>query len=174
MVITQIRVEQGLIGGNQKDGVFRFRGVPYAAPPVGDRRWAWLAALTWVSRNILAFGGDPDNVTIFGQSAGATAARTLLSSPAAHGLFHRAVRCRWTRCARHPACCQAPGRHPAGAHPRRPGLVPDPPTDRSSGPTCPAGPRTCPSCSAAPSTRPDTSSRPAVRMEHRAWTPPRS
>lgn len=51
----------------------------------------WIAALTWVSRNILAFGGDPDNVTIFGQSASATAVRTLLSSPAAHGLFHRAV-----------------------------------------------------------------------------------
>jgi para-nitrobenzyl esterase len=51
----------------------------------------WVAALTWVSQNIAAFGGDPGNVTIFGQSAGAVAVRTLLSTPAAHGLFHRAI-----------------------------------------------------------------------------------
>ena len=38
--MTQVRVEQGIVGGNQKDGVFRFRGMPYAAPPVGERRWA--------------------------------------------------------------------------------------------------------------------------------------
>jgi para-nitrobenzyl esterase len=51
----------------------------------------WVAALKWVSRNIAAFGGDPGNVTIFGQSAGATAVRTLLATPAAQGLFHRAI-----------------------------------------------------------------------------------
>src|ERR1700732_5352020 len=38
--MTQVRVEQGILEGNQKQGVFRFRGVPYAAPPVGDLRWA--------------------------------------------------------------------------------------------------------------------------------------
>jgi para-nitrobenzyl esterase len=203
--MTQVRVQQGLLEGNQKRGVFRFRGVPYAAPPVGDLRWAaprppaawdgvrdatnfgnaaiqtvntgmdlgaeqsedclflnvwsatldpqarqpvmvwihgggflngaasmleyhgtaiarrgvtyvsinyrlgalgflhhpkaggnfavqdWIAALEWVSRNITAFGGDPGNVTVFGQSAGATAVRTLLAAPAAQGLFHRAI-----------------------------------------------------------------------------------
>ena len=203
--MTQARVEQGVLGGNQRAGVFRFRGVPYAAAPVGKLRWAaprppvawdgvrdatnfgnaaiqtvdtgvdlgaqqsedclylnvwsaaldpragqpvmvwihgggflgwaasmpeyhgraiaqrgltvvsfnyrlgafgfldhpetggnfavqdWVAALEWVSRNIRAFGGDPDNVTIFGQSAGATAVRTLLATPSAHGLFHRAI-----------------------------------------------------------------------------------
>jgi para-nitrobenzyl esterase len=50
-----------------------------------------LAALRWVARNIAEFGGDPDSVTIFAQSAGAVAVRTLLSSPAARGLFHRAI-----------------------------------------------------------------------------------
>jgi len=203
--MVQVRVEQGVLEGNQKQGVFRFRGVPYAAPPVGDLRWAapqppaawdgvrdatafgnaaiqildtgadlgarqsedclylnvwsasldpqtrqpvmvwihgggflngaasmpdyhgaaiaqrgvtyvslnyrlgafgfvhhpeaggntavqdWVAALDWLSRNITAFGGDPGNVTVFGQSAGAVAARALLATPAARGLFHRAI-----------------------------------------------------------------------------------
>ncbi|CAM3704437.1 carboxylesterase/lipase family protein [Smaragdicoccus niigatensis] len=48
-------------------------------------------ALRWVQRNIAAFGGDPDNVTIFGESAGATDVLALLSAPAAHGLFARAI-----------------------------------------------------------------------------------
>jgi para-nitrobenzyl esterase len=203
--MTRIKVEQGILEGNQRQGVFRFRGVPYASAPVGTLRWAapqppaawegvrdatnfgnaaiqtvdtgadlgaqqsedclylnvwshtldprarqpvmvwihgggflngsgsmlechgtaiaqrgvtyvsinyrlgafgfvahpeaggnfavqdWVAALDWVSRNITAFGGDPDNVTVFGQSAGATAVRTLLATPSAQGLFHRAV-----------------------------------------------------------------------------------
>ena len=50
-----------------------------------------VAALRWVGENIVAFGGDPDRVTIFGQSAGAVAVRSLLSCPAAEGLFHRAI-----------------------------------------------------------------------------------
>jgi para-nitrobenzyl esterase len=50
-----------------------------------------IAALEWVRDNITAFGGDPANVTIFGQSAGAMSVGTLLSMPRAEGLFRRAI-----------------------------------------------------------------------------------
>ena len=46
-----------------------------------------VTALKWVSKNIKEFGGDPDNVTIFGESAGAVAVKALLASPKARGLF---------------------------------------------------------------------------------------
>ena len=50
-----------------------------------------LAALRWVRDNIAAFGGDPDCVTIFGQSAGGRSVGLLLALPEARGLFHRAI-----------------------------------------------------------------------------------
>ncbi len=49
------------------------------------------AALKWVRQNIAAFGGDPDNVTIFGESAGGMSVGSLLALPAAKGLFHKAI-----------------------------------------------------------------------------------
>src|SRR6185369_9107096 len=50
-----------------------------------------VAALEWVRDNIAAFGGDPNNVTIFGQSGGAGKVSTLMAMPSAQGLFHRAI-----------------------------------------------------------------------------------
>ena len=50
-----------------------------------------ILALQWVRDNIAAFGGDPGNVTIFGQSGGGGKVSTLLAMPAARGLFHRAI-----------------------------------------------------------------------------------
>ena len=50
-----------------------------------------VAGLQWVKSNISEFGGNPDNVTIFGESAGSAAVSTLMVSPMAKGLFHRAI-----------------------------------------------------------------------------------
>lgn len=202
----QVRIQQGIVAGLVEEGVFKFFGIPYAAPPVGELRWRppaiasgwkgirdaktfspichqvvgatsplrqthqdedclyvniwtqsleptakrpvmlWIygggnlggagseencdgshlaakgaivvtfyyrlgafgflahpkiganfglldqvAVLRWIQQNITAFGGDSNNITIFGESAGAVAVRTLLSCPQANGLFHRAI-----------------------------------------------------------------------------------
>jgi len=60
---------------------------PFANYGIMDQQFA----LKWVQRNIAAFGGDPQNVTIFGQSGGGTAVMANLVSPLSKGLFHRAI-----------------------------------------------------------------------------------
>jgi len=63
--------------------------LPGAVANAGMRDQA--AALAWVRENIAAFGGNPDDVTIFGESAGGMSVGTLLAMPSAKGLFHRAI-----------------------------------------------------------------------------------
>ncbi len=74
---------------NYRLGVEGFANLPGA--PANRGLLDQIAALEWVRDNIAAFGGDPDNVTIFGESAGAMSVGTLLSMPRADGLFRRAI-----------------------------------------------------------------------------------
>ena len=78
-----------VVSCNYRLGAFGFLAHPQAGTNFAVLDW--VAALTWIAQNINAFGGDPHNVTIFGQSAGAAAVRALLSTRAACGLFHRAI-----------------------------------------------------------------------------------
>lgn len=78
-----------VVSVNYRLGCEGFLTVPGA--PVNRALLDWVAALRWVQDNIAAFGGDPARVTIAGQSAGGVACATLLASPLAAGLFHRAL-----------------------------------------------------------------------------------
>ncbi|MGI9125625.1 MAG: carboxylesterase/lipase family protein [Mycobacterium sp.] len=74
---------------NYRLGVLGFLDVPGFDSNVGLRDV--LEALRWVRANIAVFGGDPDRVTVFGESAGAGIVTTLLATPAAKGLFAGAI-----------------------------------------------------------------------------------
>ena len=60
-----------------------------------------LAALKWIKRNIRSFGGNPNNVTVFGQSAGAGSVQALISSPLAKGYVQRCHYTEWWRIGRY-------------------------------------------------------------------------
>jgi para-nitrobenzyl esterase len=81
---------------------FAHKALTAEDPTLGSGNYATLdqqQALRWVRDNIANFGGDPRNITIFGESGGAQAVCVLLASPAAHGLFQKAIiesgPCQW-------------------------------------------------------------------------------
>ncbi|MFB7517202.1 carboxylesterase/lipase family protein [Streptomyces sp. NPDC056144] len=78
-----------LVSLNYRLGIEGFGVFPDAPANLGLRDQ--IAALTWVRENVAAFGGDPERVTVFGESAGAISIAALLTSPLAKGLFRRAV-----------------------------------------------------------------------------------
>ncbi len=78
-----------LVTFNYRVGLEGFGYVP--GTPANRGLLDQVAALKWVQDNIIAFGGDPDRVTVFGQSAGGGSVAALLAMPRAAGLFHRAI-----------------------------------------------------------------------------------
>ncbi|MCP3728821.1 carboxylesterase family protein [Sphingomonas sp. MG17] len=78
-----------MVSINYRLGIEGFLPIPGVPTNLGLRDM--IAALKWVQANIAAFGGDPDNVTVFGESAGAMATANLVASPPAQGLFRRAI-----------------------------------------------------------------------------------
>ena len=75
-------------------GFFAFPALSQERPDETKGNYAYMdqiAALQWVQRNIAAFGGNPNNVTIFGFSAGGVSVHSMLASPLARGLFHKAI-----------------------------------------------------------------------------------
>jgi para-nitrobenzyl esterase len=75
-------------------GFFAFPGLTQENPDEPKGNYGLMdqiAALKWVKANIAQFGGDPDNVTIFGESAGGGSVHAMLASPMAQGLFHKAI-----------------------------------------------------------------------------------
>ncbi|MCR8695443.1 carboxylesterase family protein [Rhodococcus pyridinivorans] len=81
---------------NYRVGPFGFLALPELADSTGGITGTYgtldqQAALRWIQENAAAFGGDPGNVTLFGESAGGMSVCTQLASPLARGLFHRAI-----------------------------------------------------------------------------------
>ena len=87
VVVVTINYRLGALGFLDWRSVGRGAGQVEANLGIRDQ----IAALEWVRDNIEAFGGDPENVTVFGESAGAMSTATLLGIPAARGLFHKAI-----------------------------------------------------------------------------------
>ncbi len=86
-----------IVSANYRLGVFGYFSHPELTKESGRNASGnyglldQLAALQWVHENIAAFGGDPNNVTIFGESAGSFSVSALMASPLARGLFQRAI-----------------------------------------------------------------------------------
>ena len=87
VVLVTINYRLGVFGFLVTDGLAKEAGGTAGNYGLMDM----IAALQWVKANIAGFGGDPSNVTIFGESAGSLAVSTLMASPMAQGLFAKAI-----------------------------------------------------------------------------------
>lgn len=88
VILTTINYRLGRLG------FFAFPALSKEHPEEPKGNYAYMdqiAALKWVQKNISAFGGNPDNVTIFGESAGGVSVQSLITIPAAKGLFQKAI-----------------------------------------------------------------------------------
>ncbi|HET6769977.1 MAG TPA: carboxylesterase family protein [Chitinophagaceae bacterium] len=88
VILTTINYRLGRLGH------FAFPALSKEHPDEPKGSYAYMdqiTALKWIQENIAAFGGDPNNVTIFGFSAGGVSVHSLLTIPAAKGLFHKAI-----------------------------------------------------------------------------------
>ncbi|KAK2584313.1 hypothetical protein KPH14_006704 [Odynerus spinipes] len=86
-----VRKDVVLITINYRLGVFGFLNLEDKVAPGNQGLKDQVMALRWVRDNIAMFGGDPENVTIFGESAGGASVHYLTISPMADGLFHKAI-----------------------------------------------------------------------------------
>ena len=88
VVVVTINYRIGYLGRFAHPAMTRAQaGEPLANYGVFDQ----VAALEWVQKNIASFGGDPDDVTIFGHSAGGVSVNVLMTTPQSAGLFHKAI-----------------------------------------------------------------------------------
>ena len=85
VVVVSVGYRQGVFG------FFSHEDLPADEPLANFAYWDIIAALEWIQDNIEQFGGDPDRVTLFGESAGAQNIVALMFSAAADGLFHRGI-----------------------------------------------------------------------------------
>jgi len=87
VILVTANYRHGVLGGFAHPAVQRANGAADANFHLLDA----IAALNWVNANAAAFGGNPDNIIVFGESAGATIVANLVTSPMARGLFHKAI-----------------------------------------------------------------------------------
>ncbi|KAF9437351.1 hypothetical protein BGZ76_001117 [Entomortierella beljakovae] len=86
VVVVTINYRLGLLGWMENDSAF-----PKSSVPGNQAFRDQILALKWVQKNIASFGGDPSRVTVFGESAGATSIRALLSAPTTFGLYQSVI-----------------------------------------------------------------------------------
>jgi len=95
MVSSPVANEVVLVGVRYRLGIFGFLSHPKLTAEAGGSGnyglMDQIAALRWIQRNIAKFGGDPNNVTIAGESAGSQDVSLLLAAPEARTLFHKAI-----------------------------------------------------------------------------------